>query len=658
MGGLVAQLGIATARGTIQRVRQITNGNPLLVQQLTEELHDLGASTVVDDVIEQFTATTAADTTAIRLRTLSDDTREVLTLAALLEPSATRRLLDRAAPGLPTGVALADGVRIGVIEMRGARVQFTHPVYPRVLVGELAPVERKRMHRRLAETLVADPEHRATAIEIASHFARAGDLASPREVLRATRAGGDEAFASCTWREAAECYEAAVRALSRIEDPRQDVAAELQFRAALCRMWNLDDERALTAFDRAIELFEELGDRRALVRARLERMRVELTNATPFAQVDARPLEKEISELPDDDPLRAQALADLAMAYAVSGRTADASEAAEAALTIADVGVPRAAARAHLAQSVTAWAYLDLHGAIEHLDRAIAHAHAAGDAYSHLAAAVRRALTLLWLGDVQEADEAGASALAVGEQHNLVFGMVYALAARAGAACFSGRSDEAAAFADEVVLRQRLGDYAWGLTFSQPTFAAMRAITHGADAANAVLERFAHLRDENPAGYPWGGYTDVFDVAVQLITDPDARTTEITVPSWLATTQISGALGWSGIAAAVAEIAWWKRDPVLAENARLGLKWCDESDMGVVDGWLASVPRALGIATAAGGDHEEGRRLIARGRDWARHQHADLEHSLCGWWECEIARFDGVQAPPDAVIAARTCPMS
>ncbi len=303
-------------------------------------------------------------------------------------------------------------------------------------------------------------------------------------------------------------------------------------------------------------------------------------------------------------------------------------------------------ARAHLAQSVTAWAYLDLHGAIEHLDRAIAHANAAGDAYSHLAAAVRRALTLLWLGDVQEADEAGASALAVGEQHNLVFGMVYALAARAGAACFSGRSDEAAAFADEVVLRQRLGDYAWGLTFS-PTDVRSdpRRSRTARTRRTQCWSASPTFRDENPAGYPWGGYTDVFDVAVQLITDPDARTTEITVPSWLATTQISGALGWSGIAAAVAEIAWWKRDPVLAENARLGLKWCDESDMGVVDGWLASVPRTLGIATAAGGDHEEGRRLIARGRDWARHQHADLEHSLCGWWECEITRFDGVQAP-------------
>ena len=173
-------------------------------------------------------------------------------------------------------------------------------------------------------------------------------------------------------------------------------------------------------------------------------------------------------------------------------------------------------ARAHLAQSVTAWAYLDLHGAIEHLDRAIAHAHAAGDAYSHLAAAVRRALTLLWLGDVQEADEAGLRRSPSANSTTSCSGWSTRCRARAGAACFSGRSDEAAAFADEVVLRQRLGDYAWGLTFSQPTFAAIRAITHGADAANAVLERFAHLRDENPAGYPWGGYTDVFDVAVQV----------------------------------------------------------------------------------------------------------------------------------------------
>jgi hypothetical protein len=170
--------------------------------------------------------------------------------------------------------------------------------------------------------------------------------------------------------------------------------------------------------------------------------------------------------------------------------------------------------------------------------------------------------------------------------------------------------------------------------------------------------RWARLRDEDPAGYPWGTYTDVFDVAVRLLAEPAARTQPIAVPAWLATTELSGALSWSGIAAAVAEIAWWKQDPELAQKARRALQWCDASDMRVVDGWLASVPRALGIATAASGDIARGLELIARGREWSAQTRSDLEYSLSGWWECEISRFGGIDACTDAVAAAAGCRMS
>jgi tetratricopeptide (TPR) repeat protein len=567
-------------------------------------------------------------------------------------------MLERVAPGRPIGDALAEGSDAGVVDARGTRVQFAHPAYARMLIGALSPGDRRHAHHRIGEALLDSAPGTATAFEIASHFVKAGDVAPPREVLRVAQQGGDEAMASCAWREAAECYEAAAAALERTDGMRLDVAADLHFRAALCWMWNLDDDRAIVEFDAAIDRFSAAGDTRAIVRARLERLRVVLSRVSPLEPVDASVVEAAIAELGPDDPLRAQALADLGMAYAVSGRVGDAPIAARAALDLAGDHAPRAAARARVALSLSAWTDLAFEDALEHLNAAIVDSDASGDAYGHLAAAARRAITLLWLGRLEEADEVAATALAVGREHNLVFGMVFALAARACAACFSDRVHEAAAFAEEVVLRRRLGDFAWGLPFSQPTYAALQALTNGAEAGHAVLREWAMLRRIDAGGYPWGDFTDVYDVAVDLLADPALRRGAIPLPAWVADTPLSGALSWSGISAAIAEIAWWKQDPTLAKNARGALQHCDSAGMVVVDGWLASVPRALGIATAAAGDVDEGRRLVGRARDWAGAARANLEYSLCGWWECELARAAGVSPSDEAVAAARESRMS
>jgi class 3 adenylate cyclase len=657
VGGLAAQLGLTATRAVIQRIGQVTRGNPLLVRQLVEQVDDRDADAAVEEVIEYFTPTSATDAIARRIRQLSPNTREVLTRAALLQPSAAEHTLSRAAPGLSITDALGEGLREGVVEMRGRYVEFSHPMYPRVLIAELDLTERRRMHRDLAAVLGSESPPTASAYEIASHFLRAGDLAAPADVLHAAQRGGNEAFASCAWREAAECFEAAAAAARRTGNTPADLEPNLHFRAALCSMWNLDDERALAEYDEAIRGYEALHDRRALVRVRLERMRAELDSAGPLAPVDAGALERAIDGLAAGDSLRALALADLAMAYAVSGRTTDAERAATHALQLAGANAPRASARAELALSVTAWTELALERALANLAAAADHARAAGDVFSHLAAAMRRPLTLLWLGRVREADDAAAAALRVGEQHNLVSGMVYALATRVGAACLAGRTDEAATFAEEAILRHRLGDYSWGLAFSLPAYAAVESLTSGPDAGLAVLARWSDLRAIDTAGYPWGEFADVFDLAVRMLADPASRSPRALKPAWLATTQLSGAVGLSGIAAAAAEVAWWTQDEQLAQNARRALRWCERSGMQVVDGWLSSVARAYGIAVAASGELDDGLENIRRGRVWASDAEAELERSLCGWWECEVHRKSGSTPEGDAVAAASECPM-
>ena len=238
------------------------------------------------------------------------------------------------------------------------------------MITELDLTERRRLHRDLAAVLDSESPPTASVYEIASHMLRAGDLAQPTDVLRAAQRGGNEAFASCAWREAAECFEAAAAAVRRIDDapPSWDPTC-----TSAPVVPDVEPRRrtALAEFDDTIRGYETIQDRRALFRVRLERMRTELDSAGPLAPVDAGALEHAIAELADDDPLRALALADLAMAYTISGRTTDAASAAEQALERAGTSAPRAECRAELALSVTAWTDLALDRSLVNLTAAV-----------------------------------------------------------------------------------------------------------------------------------------------------------------------------------------------------------------------------------------------------------------------------------------------
>src|SRR5262249_23322882 len=81
-----------------------------------------------------------------RLQTLDADTRAALAYAAAaLRPSTA--LLLRA--GVPPD-ALASALDHGLIEVDGERVSFAHPLVGAVAYDVLPPVERRRIHERLA----------------------------------------------------------------------------------------------------------------------------------------------------------------------------------------------------------------------------------------------------------------------------------------------------------------------------------------------------------------------------------------------------------------------------------------------------------------------------------------------------------------------------
>jgi len=144
------------------------------------------------------------DSFAARLRTLSEDARRLLVLAAA-EPLGDPRLLLRAAEQLEITVSTVDEELRGLFA-RGARATFRHPLV-RSAVYRTATVEQRReAHRALAEATDrgSDPDRRAWHLasaavgpdeEVVVELERSAGRAQARGGLAATAASLERAVA-------------------------------------------------------------------------------------------------------------------------------------------------------------------------------------------------------------------------------------------------------------------------------------------------------------------------------------------------------------------------------------------------------------------------------------------------------------------------------
>jgi DNA-binding CsgD family transcriptional regulator len=167
------QLPVSFAGPTWRSLYDISQGNPFFALQLAEALMHRGGR--------------VPDQGLPIPETLADAMRERL---AALSPSARAALLPAAALAQPTlslmqaGAAEAEGideaVQAGVLQLKGERLRFAHPLLASFVYGNAAEAERQAVHRRLAP-LVADPE------ENALHLGRGAT--EPDELLAATLEG-------------------------------------------------------------------------------------------------------------------------------------------------------------------------------------------------------------------------------------------------------------------------------------------------------------------------------------------------------------------------------------------------------------------------------------------------------------------------------------
>jgi predicted ATPase len=214
---------------------------------------------------------TLRDLLLVRIAGLPPAARRVVDLLAVIGRPASPALLRAAWDGdrvdLDAGLAVALDRQVLVTTQSGARTTFRHDLLADAVRSGLGPIERVRLHERLAELLagrpdLAAPTRAGAAAELARHW-----VAAERnpEALSASVRAATEAERIPAWAEALAHYEAALATWDRLPDVAAvgelDHAEVLHRAASVAGTGHMQDiRRSVDLERRAISEINEVAD--------------------------------------------------------------------------------------------------------------------------------------------------------------------------------------------------------------------------------------------------------------------------------------------------------------------------------------------------------------------------------------------------------------
>jgi DNA-binding CsgD family transcriptional regulator len=187
--------GRALPRPVLERIHELTAGNPFYALQLARSLPEHGpeASLQIPPSLEALTRD--------RLARLQRPVRRLLEPAALLRDPSVAMLEALSKEPERVGERLDRAVAAGVLEITSEKVRFAHPLLAEGMAAMIGPRRRRELHADLAR-LVEEPEQRAR------HIAQATSRPSA-EVADEIEAGARAATARGASAAAAELLEIA-----------------------------------------------------------------------------------------------------------------------------------------------------------------------------------------------------------------------------------------------------------------------------------------------------------------------------------------------------------------------------------------------------------------------------------------------------------------
>jgi DNA-binding CsgD family transcriptional regulator/tetratricopeptide (TPR) repeat protein len=511
-----------------------TGGNPLLLRELVHAIAEEGLIPIEANVprLRELEARAGSRAVSLSLSRLPPEATALAQAVAILGDDADPRqaavlagLDEQAASEAAHGLARVDILR------PQPPLRFVHPLVRASVYEALTPIERDSGHRRAAQLLAdagAEPER------VAAHLVRTPPAADPRvvEMLRdaARRAGSRGAS------ESAVAY--LRRALA--EPPPATHRAEL--------LLELGSAETLVSGDAAIEHLREAhaliedpirkAETALLLGRQLFLLRGGESDAVFATALDQLgPADDELARLLEaglitndlfDPSLHREALERLER---VRTRPADATVGEKLLLSLlayhdARAGEPAAAvvplARRALAGGTlvredvsgaafvapcTVLAMADLDEVLVIYEDALAEAHKRGSTFAYAAVKVFRAQTLVWRGDLGEAEAEAREALAAGEAWGASARFAgHSAAFLADALMEQGRIDDAADALVRAGFGEDLPDSA-RLLYLRDTSARLRILR--GDLAGGLAEmldtgrRFEAVGSRNPAFIAW-----------------------------------------------------------------------------------------------------------------------------------------------------------
>ncbi len=315
---------LTPATKLVDELLRVTEGNPFFLDEMVRLLRAEGTLTAdAADAVDGATVTLPDEVREVirrHLRPLTEDDRRLLAIAAVLGREfdlaalqlacelAADRLLER------LEVAHAAGLVSEIPESVG-RYRFVHVLIRETLYGDLTPVRRAELHRRVGLALEAlhREAHDPPLAELARHFFHAAAVGEADKAIDYARRAGAQALGLLGYEDAVRHYARGLEALA-LRPP--DDAARLTLLLALGdAAWRAGDlEKARDSFHRALRSARALGATALFARAALGLGRITTETGTPD-QTLITVLQEALRELgPGDSALAAAVMARLAMA--------------------------------------------------------------------------------------------------------------------------------------------------------------------------------------------------------------------------------------------------------------------------------------------------------------------------------------------------------
>ncbi len=282
------------------RIHQRTDGNPLFLVAVVDELTRRGHLAQVDDgwvltcPVDQIDLSVPDDVlemVAFQCHGLSADERAIVETGSVSGMEFDARILARVTGRDADDVErvlqhLAGMHRVLMPANRrtgqasGERYRFVHALHRQVLYGQVPEQGRRRLHQAIGEALEQELGERAAdlAPELSAHFEASGDLVRAVRYLTLCVARAQPRFA---YHEAAGYAEHAIELLRRLPAGRSRDAQELGLRlllgSSLGATHGYTSNEVKENYQRARPLCEVVGDARQLF---------EVVTALSYSQLD------------------------------------------------------------------------------------------------------------------------------------------------------------------------------------------------------------------------------------------------------------------------------------------------------------------------------------------------------------------------------------